>query len=50
VAPLPLDYQAMEASRLARFLRCHVPHVWARLGAKSGEELAITEVRAWVRL
>lgn len=49
MAPVPLEYQAMEASRLARFLRCHVPNVWARLGAKGGEELKITEVcvRRW---
>ena len=45
MAPTPLEYQAMEASRLARFLRTHVPDVWARLGVQgNGEELKITEV------
>ena len=44
MAPAPADYEAMESGRLARFLRCHVPAVWARLGAQADGDVRITEV------
>lgn len=45
-APFPTRvYEAMSEARLADFLAHDVPGVWAKLGAKSHEDIKITEVR-----